>query len=257
MAANVDELCRLITAYAGEQAQLSTEFVGDISWQARERQLDQGEIQVGWICGLPYVWKADRHPPIVELLVAPVMQDEQHQQQPVYFSHVIVHRDSPFQQFEDLRGATWAYNESRSHSGFYLTRYKLAKMGELSGYFGAVVESGSHQASLQLLIDGKVDATAIDNTVLNTEIQQHPEISLQIRLIDTWGPSPVPPWVVSTQLSKPLKQAIQKAFLQMHTTPQGRAILHQGAIAKFVEVRDRDYDSIRQMAQQAEFVELV
>ena len=33
-------------------------------------QFEQGEADLGVICGLPYVWLADRHPPPVELLAA-------------------------------------------------------------------------------------------------------------------------------------------------------------------------------------------
>ena len=52
---------------------LATEFVNGIPWQAREKLLDAGEIQVCWLCGLPYVWKADVGNPEIELLAAPVM----------------------------------------------------------------------------------------------------------------------------------------------------------------------------------------
>jgi phosphonate transport system substrate-binding protein len=34
--------------------------VHDIRWQERLRRFDAGRIQVAWMCGLPYVWRADR-----------------------------------------------------------------------------------------------------------------------------------------------------------------------------------------------------
>jgi hypothetical protein len=49
-----------VTQYLGAHLEVPTQFVNDIPWPEREELLDAGHIQVGWICGLPYVWKADK-----------------------------------------------------------------------------------------------------------------------------------------------------------------------------------------------------
>jgi phosphonate transport system substrate-binding protein len=91
---------------------------------------------------------------MIELLAAPVMQGSRYEQRPIYFSDVVVHRDSPFHSLAQLRGASWAYNEPRSHSGHLLTRYYLETRGEggPEGYFGAVIAAGSHQRALELIL---------------------------------------------------------------------------------------------------------
>lgn len=256
MAPNAEQVCQAITRYMGDRLHLNTEFVADIPWQQREYLFDAGEIQVCWICGLPYVWKADRWPATVELLVAPVPQGDRYQGQPIYFSDVVVRQDSPFQSFADLRGSTWAYNEPRSHSGYLLTRAYLARLGETTGYFGRAIESGAHQRSLQMILDGMIDASAIDSTVLETELRLNPSLAAQIRVIDTFGPSPAPPWVVHRTLPPALKAQLRSHFLEMHLDPTGRKILQQGAIARFVAVTNSDYNPIREMAQQARFAPL-
>jgi phosphonate transport system substrate-binding protein len=253
MAANNDLMCYQLTEYMGQRLNLPTEFIDHISWQQREQRLDQGQIQVGWICGLPYVWKVDQSLPL-ELLVAPVMREQRYRGQPVYFSDVVVRRDSPWQSFEDLEGTTWAYNEPCSHSGYYLTRYMLATRGKGSGFFKQAIESGAHQNSLQMILTGQIDASAIDSTVLELELYRQPAIADQIRIIDTFGPSPIPPWVVATEVPLALRHQLRQLFLEMHTESAGQAILAQGLIDRFVPVTNVDYDPIRQMAQQAETV---
>jgi phosphonate transport system substrate-binding protein len=251
-AQNADFICHMISRYLGKRLGIPTEFIIDIPWPEREQLLDAGQIQIGWMCGLPYVWKADQDDPHIELLVAPVMQHPRYQNRPIYFSDVIVHRDSDFSTFADLRGMSWSYNEPHSHSGYNVTRYHLATLGERSGYFGQVIEAGSHQTSLQMILDRRVDASAIDSTVLETELQLRPEIGAQIRIIAALGPSPIPPWVILKSVSQDWRMAIREIFLQMHQDPEGQAILAQGQLARFVRVEDRDYDPIREMAQQAE-----
>ena len=104
---------------------------------------DRGEVEIAVICGLPYVQKADRGEPPLELLAAPVMVGGRYGRRPVYFSDVVVRQESPFRSFADLRGASWAYNEPNSHSGYNLTRYHLGQLGEGYGYFSRIVEGGA------------------------------------------------------------------------------------------------------------------
>ena len=45
---------------------------------------------------------------------------------------------------------------------------------------------------------------------------------------------------------------LRALFLGMARDPAGRAVLDEGGMAGFVEVRDADYDPIRAMLRQAE-----
>ena len=246
--------CQQITQYLGEQLGISTEYVNDIPWQEREQLLDAGQAHIGWICGLPYVRKVDQKLSQIELVAAPVMLHPRYQQRPIYFSDVIVHRDSKYHSFSDLRGVSWAYNEPHSQSGYNITRYNLAKLGESSSYFGRVVEAGSHLQAIDMVLEHHIEAAAIDSTVLEFELEVRPRLKTELRVIETFGPSPIPPWVVTTNVPPQLRQAIRQVFWHMHETVEGQEILAQGQIMKMVQVKDRDYDPIRDMARVADQV---
>ena len=109
MADNAEATCRAIAAWLGQHLGIATEFVDCIPWQERERQLDAGLIHVCWICGLPYVWKTDTDASVIEPCVAPVMAAARYAGAPVYYSDIVVRRDSPYRTFADLRGTAWAY----------------------------------------------------------------------------------------------------------------------------------------------------
>jgi phosphonate transport system substrate-binding protein len=98
-----------------------------------------------------------------------------------------------------------------------------------------------------MILRGKVDGSAIDSTVLEMEQSLHPEIASQIRVIDSFGPSPIPPWVAGQNVSAETQSALQRLLSQMHENPDGRRILQQAHMARFVSVSDRDYDPIRHM----------
>lgn len=256
MAENAEATCRAITAWLGQRLGIATEFVDCIPWQERERQLDAGLIHVCWICGLPYIWKADSDASVIEPGVAPVMAAPRYAGAPVYFTDIVVRHDSPHQHFADLRGTAWAYNEPNSHSGFNVVRNHLASLGETRGFFGSAIESGAHQTSLRMVINGDIDASAIDSTVLEAEFARTPQLREQIRVIKTLGPSPMPPWVMLKSLAPQLRAKLCDALLNMHANAAGARILAQWGIAHFAAVRDADYDPIRKMARQAEAVTL-
>ena len=255
-AENSEFLCRAITRYVGDKLGIATEFVVDLPWQRRERLLDDGSIHAGWICGLPYVLKTERSCPRIELLAAPVMAEARYANCPVYFSDIVVRHDNRARSFEELRGMRWAFNEPHSHSGYNIVRYKLGRLGERAGFFGKVVESGAHQATLRMIVSGEIDASAIDSMVLETELRRRPTLRHHLRIVETWGPSPAPPWVVSRRLSKALRKQLRRIMLSMHREPRGRAILREAKMLRFVSVTDSDYDPIRRMASIAKIVTL-
>jgi phosphonate transport system substrate-binding protein len=252
----MNDHCRAIARYLGERVGLPVTYVDDISWQERYRQLDQGQMDVAWICGAPYVRRAEQVDTGIELLAAPVWCGERYGDQPVYFSDVVVHQASRFQGFADLRGATWAYNEPGSLSGYEVMRYHLARQGLAGNFFGGVVESGAHTQSLALILAQEVDVAAIDSTVLEAVLAQQPALAAQLRTIDVIGPSPMPPWVVSQRLPVALRQAVRHTLVRMADDPVGAALLQAAQIARFAPVRDADYDPVRQLLAQAATVQV-
>jgi len=143
------------------------------------------------MCGSPNTW---------EPLAAPVLAGDRYGGRPVYFSDVIVARDSRFQSFADLRGASWAFNEPDSHSGYLVTLVRLLELRETDQFFGKVVDAGWHQVSIDLVATGQLDASAVDSPVLAVELRNRPELQNRLRVIDRLGPSPIQPVVARRAL---------------------------------------------------------
>jgi phosphonate transport system substrate-binding protein len=115
-----------------------------------------------------------------------------------------------------------------------------------------VVASGSHQTSIPMILDREIDASGIDSTVLELERARQPELEAALRTIATIGPSPIPPVVMARGLDSALKTRLGELFLSMSAEPADRVVLAEGRMARFVPVRDADYDPIRAMVRRAE-----
>lgn len=197
---------------------------------------------------------ARQQPAPVEPVAAPVLQGARYRGQPIYFSDVVVHRDSPYRRFADLRGATWAYNDQDSHSGYNITRFTLMQMGETQGFFGRVTETGYHQRSIQMVADREVDASAIDSQVLAVELRDNPKLAARLHVIDSLGPSTIQPVVVSSVLPDALKSSIRDALLALDADQAARRQLAQGFVERFVAIGDEAYGDIRAMEAAADKV---
>ena len=251
---NTVPISRALADYLGQRLGVPVRYLDGADWRESYAAIAAGEIDIGWICGRPYIDLLAAGAPLA-LLAAPVMAGARYGGRPIYFSDVVVRRDSRFQSFADLRGASWAYNERGSQSGYHVTLYHLARLGEVGRYFGRTFGSGGHARSLRMVLAGEVDASAIDSTVLEWELARAPELTARIRVIETLGPSPIPPLVVSGGRGLAVREQARAALLALADTAKGRAILTLGGLERFAAVTDSDYDSIREMAEVAQIAE--
>lgn len=248
LAPNMHAVYEFITDRIGRALGRQTELIVGTSFA----QFASGELDAGFICGLPYVQLMRQSPPPVELLAAPVLTTERYAGRPIYFSDVIVRQGDVARSFADVRGRSWAYNDLDSHSGYNLTRYTLVRMGEMAGYFSDVVAAGTHQRAIRMVATGEIDASAIDSQVLAIELRDHPELAAACQVIDTLGPSTIQPFVAATHLHASLRSNLREIVVSLHRSPDARPALAHGFVARFAPVTDEDYHDIRHMLEACE-----
>lgn len=201
-----------------------------------------GEADVGFMCAPPYIWLRDRQEPPVELLgVAPLFEDERIADEPVYFSDVIVRRESPFLTFEDLRGGVLAYNDACSLSGYYCLLQELERTNPNRDESLSLLHSGSHLRSMELVAEGRADAAAIDSNVLALRLAVEPGLRSRLRVVASLGPYPIQPIVIRSDLEEWLKTAVRECILSWPDTVQGREKLSAVGLRGFIPVDEAHY----------------
>jgi phosphonate transport system substrate-binding protein len=243
LAPNMLPVYRFLADRIGQRLGRPVELVVGTSFD----QFEHSEVDLGVICGLPYVWLADRRPSPVELLAAPVLAGDRYGGRPVCYSDVIVGRDTPITCLEELRGCSWAYNEPASHSGHTIALYSLVRMGAQPGFLARVVEAGFHQRAIRLVHEGAVDAAAIDAQVLGIELRDHPGLADGLRVVGSFGPSTIQPVVAASRLPGWLKDQVRDLLVELGDDPTARPALDHGLIDHFTPVDDGAYDDIRAM----------
>lgn len=242
LAPGVEPLYAFLAGYLAERLGRRAEFVVADSYERCARDIDD----VCFVCSIPYLLFADAGRIDMEVIAAPVLSGDRYGGRPVYFSDVIVRADAPYRSFADLRGATWAYNEPYSHSGYMTVLHHLATLGEELTFFGRMVEAGFHRDAIRMVADGRVDAAAIDSQVLDIELRDDPGLDRALRRIGSIGPSTIQPVVASrSRLTDAERRTLGAAMVAASDDPLARPALDAALVERFVAADAASYDDIR------------
>lgn len=232
--------------YIGKRLGMKVNFVEKRTYQEVDMLLETGRIDVAFVCGGPYVEGHDRYG--LELLVAPQVDGKV-----VYYSYIIVHKDSEIEKFEDLKGMTFAFVDPMSNTGKLVPTYILSEMGERPGtFFKEFTYTYAHDKSIKAVAQHIVDGAAVDSLIWEYMDKRGSEYTKDTKIIEVSDPYGIPPVVVYPGLREDLKRKLKGIFLSIHNEQDGRQILEEMFIDRFIDISDSAYDSIREIKRSVE-----
>jgi len=227
--------------YIGEKLGVHVDFVDRENYSEINTLLEKGNIDFAFVCSGPYVEGHDKFR--LELLVAPQAYGGT-----VYYSYIIVHKDSPIRSFEELRNKKFAFTDPLSNTGKLVPTFMLAKMNETpTTFFQSYIFTKSHDKAIKAVAMRQVDGAAVDSLIWEYLNRTNPEFTGKTRIIKKSPPYGIPPVVVPPGLNPELKKKLRQVFLDAHNDARGREILKKMMIDKFVVIDDHAYDSVREM----------
>lgn len=230
--------------YLEEKLHQPVQLIDRDSYKKINALLRSGGIDAAFVCAGPYV---EGHREFgLELLAMPLKDGK-----PVYYSYIIVHRDSPVKDLIGLRGKSFAFADPESNSGKIVPMYMLALMRETpASFFGNYVYTYGHDKSIKAVALQLVDGAAVDSLIWEYANKTNPEYTAKTKIIRKSSPCGIPPVVVRPGLAAATKQQLQEILLHMHEDEKGRDILQGMMLDRFVAGDDKNYDSIRTMLKQ-------
>lgn len=227
--------------YIGEQIRRPVQMVHRRTYDEMDSLLERGEIKIAFICSAPYVKNREQFG--AELLVAPSVDGK-----PLYHSYIIVHNDSSVNTFPELKGKVFAFTDPKSNTGKLYPTYLLKTMGVApERFFSRFLYSYSHNKSVEMVAKKIVDGAAVESIVYDHMLKTGSPYAKQTKIIKRSPPYGSPPVVVTRDIDPDLRKKVKDAFLDMQNTTKGKAVLSAMMIDGFVEVPDRNYDTIRKM----------
>lgn len=218
-----EEIFQIIANYLEEKCQVPVRLILETT-SSGPKKGESIKEDLSFMCTPPYYWLNDSFPDEIELLpYAPVFNDKRNNNQPLYFSDILVHPDSKIGSLDDLNNDRWAYNDTESLSGYFCIKNYMNRI--------EMICSGSHLNSIKMVTNKEVDITCIDSNVL-------PFVKHNLKLIGTFGPHPVQPGVLNK--NSKYKEKIIRAFEDINNH-QVIKELNKYHINKFEEVNNDFY----------------
>lgn len=236
-AAYYNEMMKFIGTKAGRPIAI----IQKKTYQEVNDLLEKREIDIAFVCAGPYV--SGKRKFGMELLVAPMLYGK-----PFYQAYFIVHKDSPIRDLEGLRGTRFAFSDPNSNTGALVPTYTLSTRGETpQTFFKSVIYTYSHDNSIKAVAKGLVEGASVDGLIWDYYHDKNPQFVNKTRIMYRSPLYGIPPVVVHPRTPSSTKESLRKIFLGMHADPEGKRILDELKIEKFIEPEDSSYDSLRKM----------
>lgn len=234
--------------YIGQKTGRETELIQRKTYQEINELLGKGGIDIAFVCSGPYAGGKEKFG--LELLAVPQVQGKSD-----YHSYLIV-KDKSIHSLEGLRGRVFAFTDPESNTGRLVPSHWLALQGERpERFFGKILYTYSHDNSIQAVARGLADGAAVDSLIWEYYRDRNPELTASISVIKRSEAYPIPPVVASQALSKEDADRVRQALLSIHQEPDGRTILHQLRVDRFVAAPPAWHENMARIERMLALVE--
>ncbi len=229
--------------YLGGKLGRPVEFVRRRSYREVMDLLESGGIEFAWICGYPFIQKRD--PEFLELLAVPIYRGE-----PLYYSVIIVHRDSPYKTLDDLEGKVFAFSDPESNSGFLYPQSALAaRMETPESFFRQTFFTFNHAETVEAIAEQVADGGAVDSYIWEYMNAFRPEVAEKTRVILRSPKFGFPPLVSRLGTERSVVDRMRNVLIGMNDDLEGQAFLKGLMLDGFENHPPSLFDSIRVMAE--------
>jgi ABC-type phosphate/phosphonate transport system substrate-binding protein len=227
---------------AGVKAPKALNRGGDLDAQWRDPGLVFGQT-----CGYPYV---TRLKDAVALIATPEYafpgcKDASHR------SFIIRRASDRRRALAEFRGATAGVNAHDSNTGMNLFRATVASVAGGAPFFRAIFVTGSHEASVAAVAEGRADLAAIDCVTFALLSRGRPGLVERVAVIAESASSPSLPFIASARLGTSTIAAVRQALFAALADPnlaEARATL---GLKGARPTSPADYDRVAEIEREA------
>ncbi len=156
-------------------------------------------------------------------------------------SLVVVRGEAPFRALQDLRGTRAALNGRDSNTGMNLLRRAVAPFSRDGRFFGALVETGAHLASLAAVAAGAADAAAVDCVTFGLAARHRPDLTEGVRVLAQTPESPTLPFIAAGDASEERIAILRRALTETIADPANAEACDALGLAGFEPAAVEDY----------------
>jgi phosphonate transport system substrate-binding protein len=233
-----------LTKYLERTVGMKVDFVPVNDYPAAVEALVNKQVELVWFGGFTYVQAQIRSGG----KIIPIAQREEDTS---FRSVFITQTNSGIKRLADLKGKQVSFGSPSSTSGHAMPRSFLLDAGiDPEKDFKRVAYSGAHDATIAAVVNGRVDAAALDITVWRKFVSENKVDTTKVDVFFTSPPFYNYNWSVHADMPAPLREKITAALLNLNmNNPEGKEILTLNRATKYIPTKPENYKGLENAAR--------
>lgn len=173
-----------------------------------------------------------------------------------YHGVLYVRKDSGIRTAVDMQGKKFAFVEKATTAGYIFPLAYLKQNGIRGGerFFSEYYFSGSHDASIYAVLEGKADIGASKNSVYDWVRKTDPRVDRELVVLARSSKVPSNGLCVRKDLDPEIRRKLKEALLRLDKAPEGKEVLKKFRALKFIETTVESYAPVFDLARSAGIV---
>jgi len=235
-----------LTKYLERTVGMKVDFVPVNDYPAAVEALVNKQVELVWFGGFTYVQAQIRSGG----KIIPIAQREEDTN---FRSVFITQTNSGIKRLTDLKGKQVSFGSQSSTSGHLMPRSFLLEAGiDPDKDFKRVAYSGAHDATIAAVVNGRVDAAALDITVWRKFVSENKVDTTKVDVFYTTPPYFNYNWSVHADMPAPVREKITAALLNLNmNNPEGKEILTLNRATKYIPTKPENYKGLENAGRSA------
>jgi ABC-type phosphate/phosphonate transport system substrate-binding protein len=152
---------------------------------------------------------------------------------------------------DDLRDHTAALNGSDSNTGMNLLRHAVAPLATNGRFFGSVVTTGGHLASMEAVRSGATDIAAVDCVTFELADIHRPDLTEGLYVLARTASSPTLPFITRLSASPEEAETLRAALNEVLAEAEPGSAIERTRLRRVERATLADYSVLSRYATEA------
>jgi ABC-type phosphate/phosphonate transport system substrate-binding protein len=223
-----EDALETLRSFIKEETGMENTIVREKGWQELTDKLAKQDLQIGVYQGYEFAWALEKLPSLKPLMLAVRVH-------PYSKAFVVANKSNNAADFSGLAGQTFSIPlASAGFPELFVEREAQATGKKLDTFFGKVTKPSEAEDAIDDVVDGVVQATVVDQTVLEAYKRRKPGRFAKLKLVAQSQPFPPP---VIAYKDKTLDDATLQKFrdglIKASTKERGQRMLNLFRLTSF------------------------
>jgi phosphonate transport system substrate-binding protein len=170
-----------------------------------------------------------------------------------YKGYIFVHKYSTIDSVERMRHSVIAFVDRATTAGYLFPLSYLRQNGvkNIDTFFKEAYFAGSHDAVIYSVLDKNAEVGCAKNTIFDMLARKDPRVRDDLVILAESQEVPSNSFALRKDIPLAMRNQIKRLLIEMSQDTEGRAVLKEFGIKKFIETTEKDYQPVFDIAQKA------